>query len=83
MVNKKSLKYGIFSFLLVLLLMPIGHAIMILNEKFLHDDKYYGAVAMGIVGVILVFWCIKQNKKKHPCYHLRFFRRGLNLDGLD
>lgn len=63
MVNKKSLKYGIFSFLLVLLLMPIGHAIMILNEKFLHDDKYYGAVAMGIVGVILVFWGIKQHKK--------------------
>jgi hypothetical protein len=43
--------------------MPIGHAIMILNEKFLHDDKYYGAVAMGIVEVILVFWGIKQNKK--------------------
>lgn len=62
-VNKKGLKNGFFSFLLVLLLMPIGHAIMILNENILHHQKYLGAIIMGFVGVVLVIWGIKKNKK--------------------
>ncbi len=63
MLNKTGLKNGFFSFLLVLLLMPIGHAIMVLNEIILHDNKYYGAVIMGIIGVLMTFWGIKKNHK--------------------
>ncbi|HMZ46125.1 MAG TPA: hypothetical protein PLU36_04925 [Chitinophagaceae bacterium] len=61
--NKKGIKNGFFSFLLVLLLMPIGHAIMILNEKVLHNQKYVGAFIMGFIGIGLIVWGIKKNKK--------------------
>lgn len=63
MYNLKGLKNGVLSFLLVLLLMPIGHAIMVLNEVLLHDHKYLGAIIMGFLGVFMVFWGLKQNKK--------------------
>ncbi len=60
-MNKISLRNGILSFLLVLLLMPIGHAIMILNEHFLGDYKYHGAVIMGFLGVAMLIWGLKKN----------------------
>ena len=60
-MNKNSLRNGILSFLLVLLLMPIGHAIMILNEHFLGDYKYHGAVIMGFLGVAMLIWGLKKN----------------------
>lgn len=62
-LNKTGLKNGFFSFLLVLLLMPIGHAVMVLNEILLHDYKYYGAILMGVLGTGLVFWGIKNNRQ--------------------
>jgi hypothetical protein len=43
--------------------MPIGHALMVLNEKLLHQDKYIGAIAIGLIGLIFVFWGLKKNKK--------------------
>lgn len=56
-----GLKNGFFSFLLVLLLMPIGHALMVLNEQLLHTDKYLGAIIIGLLGVGLLVWGIKKN----------------------
>ncbi|HMY84352.1 MAG: hypothetical protein KDC31_04130 [Saprospiraceae bacterium] len=53
-MDKIALRNGILAFILVLLLMPIGHAIMILNEVLLGDAKYYGAIAMGFLGVALI-----------------------------
>lgn len=42
------------SFLLVLMLMPLGHALMILMEHFLSTDAlHYSAFAMGLTGVIV------------------------------
>ncbi|KXK35978.1 MAG: hypothetical protein UZ06_CHB003000166 [Chlorobi bacterium OLB6] len=55
-----GLKNGFFSFLLVLLLMPIGHALMVLNEQLLHTDKYLGAIVIGLLGVGLLVWGIKK-----------------------
>ncbi|MCO5278611.1 MAG: hypothetical protein M9911_11520 [Saprospiraceae bacterium] len=57
------MRNGFFSFLLVLLLMPIGHAIMVLNEHLLMEYKYQGAIAMGFAGIILLIWGIKKNSK--------------------
>ena len=62
-MNKVGLRNGFFSFLLVLLLMPIGHAIMVLNEHLLMEYKYQGAIAMGFAGIILLIWGIKKNSK--------------------
>lgn len=59
---KKTVTYGILSFLLVLLLMPIGHAIMVLNEHLLQEDKYLGAIWMGIFGIGLLFWGFRKDK---------------------
>jgi len=56
-----GLKNRFFSFLLVLLLMPIGHALMVLNEQLLHTDKYLGAIVIGLLGVGLLVWGIKKN----------------------
>ncbi len=62
-MTKQTIKYGLLAFILVLLLMPIGHAIMVLNEIFLHDHKYIGAIILGIMGVVLLIWGIKKNHK--------------------
>ncbi|MBP8824453.1 MAG: hypothetical protein KBH07_12495 [Flavobacteriales bacterium] len=51
-------KWGLLAFLIVLLLMPIGHALMVLNEQVLHADKYVSAGIMGAVGMVLLFWGI-------------------------
>ena len=43
-ISVKSIKTGVFSFLIVLFLMPIGHALMVLNEKLSSLIKKYGVV---------------------------------------
>jgi|GEM_PF-1875092 len=48
----KSLKFGILSFLIVLLLMPIGHALMVLNEILMKDSKLLGAGIIGVLGAV-------------------------------
>lgn len=62
-MNINGLKNGFFSFLLVLLLMPIGHAIMVLNENLLADYKLAGAALMGVAGVALLIWGVKKNEQ--------------------
>jgi len=57
----KTFKYGFFSFMLVLLLMPIGHALMVLNEIILGDNKFQGAFYMGLIGIVLLVIGIKRN----------------------
>lgn len=49
---------GISAFLLVLLLMPIGHALMVLNEILLPDHKYLSAFLIGLLGVVFIIWGI-------------------------
>jgi len=62
-MNKIGLINGVFSFLLVLLLMPIGHAIMVLNEVLLKDYKLLGAGIMGVFGVFMLYFGVKKNAK--------------------
>lgn len=60
----KSFKKGIFSFLIVLMFMPIGHALMVLNENLFETQKFVGAFVIGIIGLIsLVMGVIKNHNQ--------------------
>lgn len=53
---KKSIITGILAFLVVLLMMPLGHALMILMEHFLSGSALnWAAFLLGTVGLILTF----------------------------
>lgn len=55
-------RFGIFSFLIVLLLMPIGHALMIFIEKVDSIPKFLGAGIIGFIGLILLVVGVIKNK---------------------
>ena len=55
---------GILAFLIVLLTMPLGHAAMIIMEKYFgHEYIYQAAVMLGLVGFGLVVWGTIINKE--------------------
>ncbi|MBX2931163.1 MAG: hypothetical protein KF781_04345 [Chitinophagaceae bacterium] len=62
-INKKTLGLGILSFTIVLLFMPLGHTLMILNEELLpaHRVKLIGAIVIGAIGLALLIMAIKAN----------------------
>ena len=57
-------KKGILSFLIVLMFMPIGHALMVLNDKILVNQKFIGAFSIGLLGVISLVKGIRKNHKQ-------------------
>ncbi|MBP9688370.1 MAG: hypothetical protein KBE91_02075, partial [Bacteroidia bacterium] len=62
LINKY--KRGVFAFIIVLLFMPIGHALMILNEGIFEHNKFIGAFVIGLIGAIsLVLGIIKNHNK--------------------
>lgn len=58
----KSIKTGVLSFLIVLFFMPLGHALMVLNEKVIPDYKFLGAGIIGFTGLFLFILGIRKNK---------------------
>ncbi len=55
---------GILAFIVVLLVMPIGHTLMILIEKLLGGQyQFPGATLVGLLGVILLFTGIKKDSE--------------------
>lgn len=57
MKSIKSPFVGILAFIVVLLVMPLGHALMILIEKvFGHSFQFPGATALGIFGAVLLWF---------------------------
>ncbi len=58
-----SVKTGILSFMIVLLLMPIGHTLMILNEIIFKESKFIGAFFIGLLGLILLAIGVVKNSK--------------------
>lgn len=63
-MNAKSVRFGIFSFLLVLMLMPLGHTLMILTEELWPAHKFMNATIIGIIGVFFMAIGIRNNTKK-------------------
>jgi len=61
--NRKTIGLGILSFIVVLLFMPLGHTLMILNEELLHAHglKLIGAAIIGVIGLALLIMAIKFN----------------------
>lgn len=51
-------KVGVLAFLICLLLMPVGHALMVLNEQVLHAGKFISACCIGVLGVAVLLWGI-------------------------
>jgi hypothetical protein len=62
-ISKKTIGLGILSFTVVLLFMPLGHTLMILNEELLHGHglKLIGAAIIGAIGLGLLILAIKSN----------------------
>ena len=60
----------LFSFLIVLLLMPLGHALMILMEHFMTPTAlHYGAFLMGFIGlVITIVGMFRQGDTRQTIY---------------
>jgi len=50
-----NIKTGLFSFFIVLLLMPIGHALMVLTEEIFGKNTLWAAFLIGLIGVVLAF----------------------------
>lgn len=59
----RRLIIGIFSFAIVLLLMPLGHALMILTEHLVVIPKYIGAFGIGLLGLLFLFLGVRKNGK--------------------
>jgi len=57
-------KYGVLAFLVVLLLMPLGHTLMILVEKLFADLMFFNAFLVGLLGLGLLLIGVRQNKNK-------------------
>ncbi|MDE5842777.1 MAG: hypothetical protein K2H35_03460 [Muribaculaceae bacterium] len=61
-MTKKSIIRGIASFVIVLLCMPLGHALMIVMEHLMTPQAVnYSALAMGVAGVLIVVFGRKLN----------------------
>jgi hypothetical protein len=61
-LKNKGIIYGISAFILVLLLMPIGHALMVLIEVFMGERKMFAAGTLGFIGVIFLLLGFHQNR---------------------
>ncbi len=60
----KKYRFGLFAFLIVLLLMPIGHALMILNEGLFKEFKLEGAFIIGLLGAVALVFGVRKNANK-------------------
>ncbi|MBW7867076.1 MAG: hypothetical protein H3C31_01990 [Brumimicrobium sp.] len=71
-INWYSFRIGLVSFMIVLLLMPIGHALMVLNEIILQDHKFLGAFGIGFIGLILLVFGLVNNHHRNTATVLGF-----------
>lgn len=62
-VTKGGWPTGVLAFLIVLLFMPIGHAMMVLNEEVLGASKLVGAGAMGTLGALMLLLGVRMNAR--------------------
>lgn len=67
-----SFRIGLVAFLIVLFLMPIGHALMVLNEIILQEHKFLGAFSIGIIGLILMIIGLIKNHHRNTATVLGF-----------
>jgi hypothetical protein len=56
----KDHRAGVLAFVIVLLLMPLGHAMMVLMEQWVGAARYTGALLVGLIGVVLLWWGVRR-----------------------
>ena len=67
MKEKKYPGKALGAILIVLLLMPLGHALMILMEHFLTPAAlHYSAFAMGFMGLVITIWGVFVGQRIFP-----------------
>lgn len=64
-MNKNYLR-GILAFLIVLFIIPLGHALMVLTEHLMPAYKFENAILLGILGSLVVMWGIR--KSENPLF---------------
>lgn len=57
-------KYGLFAFIIVLLLMPLGHTLMVLTEELFPNSMFVSAGVLGFLGLGLLIWGTLINHNK-------------------
>lgn len=62
-MDLKSLKIGVSSFIIILFLMALGHVLMVLTEKIFLEQKYLGALLIGLLGFILLIIGVRKKSK--------------------
>ena len=72
MKEKKYPGKALGAILIVLLLMPLGHALMILMEHFLTPTAlHYSAFAMGFMGLVITIWGVfVKGDTRQTCFGL-------------
>ena len=71
-ISQNPIFIGIFSFLIVLFTMPLGHVLMILMEHYLPESTlYYSAFTMGGIGLLLaLFGMFREGDTRQTLYGL-------------
>lgn len=57
-------KYGVLAFIVVLLLMPLGHTLMVLVEHLFERLMFLNAFLVGLLGLVLLVFGVVYNQKK-------------------
>lgn len=60
----KKWRIGVFAFIIVLLLMPLGHTLMVLVEELFGEAQYISAFAVGSIGLVLLGLGVAKNKNQ-------------------
>lgn len=67
-ITSKSFRTGTLSFIIVLLFIPLGHALMVLNEKLIPEHKFLGAAILGFTG--LFYFSLELEKMRNHLHQL-------------
>ncbi|MBI3143311.1 MAG: hypothetical protein HYZ16_10840 [Bacteroidetes bacterium] len=59
-----KVKSGLFAFVIVLLLMPLGHTLMVLTEELFPNSMFISAGVVGFIGLGLLVWGTLINHNK-------------------
>ena len=79
----KEIQAGMLAFGIVLLLMPLGHALMVLNEQVLHGGRFTGALVIGGIGAALLAWGIRVPAKATKATLLGLIGTNAKVDRLE
>lgn len=54
---------GVLAFVIVLLMMPLGHTLMVLMQKLFGEHVLFSAFVVGALGVVCLWWGVMRSRK--------------------